>query len=146
MEKEDAELTVEEEKLLRNITEPSIMEEIKLMTEKVRQYKSIELLSKLIENGWCSKLYNLLVTNIFKKKIGKHNEDNLNHDVADTVLNAILAVSTECEAFFKSKESFKIVLEQIYNYYLILSSGEDVNGFYSEMYNLLDKLYTKFRI
>lgn len=145
LEREDAKLTVEEEKLLTNVTEPTVIEEIKTMNEKLRQYNSVGLNLKLVERGWCSNLSHLLVTKVLKNQGSNIKEQRINHDVADKVLNAVSAVSDQCETQFKRDESFRTVLKNLLDDYQFLVNN-DYDSLFEDIYKLLSKLYSKFVI
>lgn len=147
LEREDAELTVEEDKLLQNVTEDVVVEEIKMMTEKLKQYNNVGLAAKLVEQGWCPKLVRLLTRNVFKSNLESEvDETSVNHDVSDKVSGAMLSVSAQCENYFKSEEKLHSVLKSLFNYYKNLSKVDEDGSIYGDIFAKLDKLCTRLKI
>lgn len=147
LEREDAELTVEEDKLLQNATEDVVAEEIKIMVEKLKQYNSVGLAAKLVEKGWCPKLVQLLTRNVFRSNLETVIDDtSVNHEVSDKVTGAMLSVSMQCEYHFMAEEKLHSVLKSLFNYYKNLSKLDDDDGVFGDIFAKLDKLCTRLKI
>lgn len=147
LERDDAALTVEEDKVLQNVTDDVVAEEIKIMAEKLKQYNNVGLAVKLVERGWCQKLVRLLTSKVFKNDLESVIDDtSVNHDVSDKVSGAILTVSAPCESYFQSEEKLHSVLKSLFNYYKSLSKVDDDDSFYVDIFVKLDKLSTGLKI
>lgn len=141
MEKDDAELTLKEDMLLRNISDTATAEELKLVTEKLKQYNEVGLKSKLIDHGWCIKLSNLLLRLVSGSNIEgvKIDESNVDHDSVDKVLNAMLSVATRCVEQFKAEKTYTVLIN-LSKYYEILSAKDE---FYKSFYNIVRSVRSK---
>lgn len=147
LERDDAALTVEEDKVLQNVTDDVVAEEIKIMAEKLKQYNNVGLAVKLVERDWCKILVRLLTSKVFKNDLESVIDDtSVNHDVSDKVLGAMLTVSAPCESYFQSEEKLHSVLKSLFNYYKSLSKVDDDDSFYGDIFVKLDKLSTGLKI
>lgn len=141
LERDDAELTVQEEKLLHNVTDKIVIEEMKTMVEKLKQYNNVGLRTKLVERGWCPKLSKMFAD----IPAGDLSKQNINKDVVDKVINAMATVSEQCYAQFQRNTELMSVLKNLYIYYQQLAQGEDADVF-GDVFKRIDELCTKFAI
>lgn len=137
-EKENAEISLKEDVLLNNTIDNTVIEELKLAAEKLKQYNNLGLKSKLVELGWCVKLSNLLVDRVSKISV-----NTVDHDVLDKILNAVLSVAVECHDQFQNKEKFYESVIKLLQYYKELSIQDD---FFLSMYTLAHQLYEKLNL
>lgn len=103
--------------------------------ERVRQYSRVSLQGKLLEDGWC-----LLVPQLL---------DSTEHDYREKALRALLAMAPVCLPEYRSHSSLLVSLLSLRDQYQDLIQSEMIlgeeNSYFLEIVELIDALHFKIK-